>query len=198
MKKLIITCFIASLAFVANAQIGAGIKAGVNFANQSIETVDTGTKTGYHFGAFFTIGSESIALQPEILFSKQGSDLTIGSFSDEVDYSFLTIPILVKFNFLKVLNVHVGPQVNLLFNADLEDAATEITDDLKSADFAIAAGAGVNLPAGLTGGFRYIYSFTDLNDGYSFNGVTAPDIEITNRNLQIYLGYRLFGNSNNN
>lgn len=196
MKKLLTTVVVVLFAFGAYAQLGAGIKAGVNFANQSFKSsldVNSESKTGYHFGAFFTLNmSDNVALQPEILFSKQGSELTFNSATSEVDYSYLTIPVLLKYNLLGVFNLHVGPQFNILSSAKIEDTAnnavTDIKEDLKSLDFSVALGAGLNLPMGLTGGLRYVIGVSDINDG-----AYGTDTEVKNKLFQIYLGYRLFG-----
>lgn len=196
MKKIITTFIVILLAFGAYAQIGAGIKAGANFANQDIEGINTESTTGYHFGAFFTFDiSENFALQPEILFSKQGAELTTSSLG-EVDYSYLTIPVLLKFKIMRILNLHAGPQFNILSNAEFKDSGTsakqEITDDLNSLDFALAFGGGVNLPKGFLVGLRYVVSISDINDTYIPTNLTAAP-EIKNKTLQLYLGYRFFG-----
>lgn len=198
MKKIITTFIVTLLAFGAYAQIGAGIKAGANFADQDIEGINTESTTGYHFGAFFTFDiSENFELQPEILFSKQGSELTLSSLTREVDYSYLTIPVLVKLKIMRFINLHAGPQFNILFDAEFEEAGTlvreEITDQINTLDFALAFGGGVNLPKGFLLGLRYVVSVSDINDNYIPASLTVAP-EIKNHTLQLYLGYRFFGN----
>ncbi|MGK7389775.1 MAG: porin family protein [Candidatus Cyclobacteriaceae bacterium M2_1C_046] len=197
MKKILTTLILTLFALGAYAQIGAGAKVGVNFANQDIEGINTESTTGYHFGAYFTFGiSENFALQPEILFSKQGAELSYSSITREVDYSYLTIPVLLRFNIMRVLNLHAGPQFNILSRAELEESGTmakeEITDQLNSLDFALAFGGGVNLPKNFHLGLRYVISITDINETFNPSNVSI-DPEIKNKTLQLYLGYRFFG-----
>ncbi|UII19531.1 porin family protein [Fulvivirga ligni] len=184
MKKitfLTLVCFFAALG--ARAQgVGLGIKAGANFANVDVGDVDTDSKTGYHFGAFVDLGlNENISIQPELLFSAQGTSI------DDVDINmnYLTIPVLLKLKFAKVLNVHAGPQFGILSSAKYEDE--DIKDSFKSADLSLALGAGVELPVGLVGGLRYNLGLNDINDGDDGFGV-----ETKNRVMQIYVGWKLF------
>ncbi|MTI19444.1 PorT family protein, partial [Fulvivirga sp. RKSG066] len=163
----------------ANAQVALGVKGGLNFANVSVEDAveDPDSKTGYHFGAFAEIGLGGIHLQPELLFSAKGSD--------DFDLTYLEIPILLKKNFAKVLNVHLGPQFGFLTSAESNDV--DIKDGLKSSDLSAVVGAGVNLPAGLTGGVRYVFGLSDIDDN-------AFETEIKNKTLQLYVGWKFAGN----
>lgn len=193
MKRTLLTLLVALVVSGAYAQVGAGIKAGANFPNQDIQNLDTESKTGYHFGAFFDISvSDNIGIQPEILFSKEGTKFDdITGTARSIDYSYLTVPVLLKLKLLKVLNLHAGPQFNILANSetDYEDWKGSIENDLKGMNFAVAFGAGVELPFGLMGGVRYVTAVSDLNDNFQINGTT---VEIKNKTLQVYLGLKLF------
>ncbi|MBL3657128.1 porin family protein [Fulvivirga sediminis] len=177
MKKITLLGLFCLMSVVGlHAQgIGLGIKGGANFANVDVGSVDTDNKTGYHFGAFLDLGlNDNISIQPEVLYSAQGAD--------DFDLDYLTIPVLLKLKFLKVLNVHAGPQFGILTNA--EDDGEDVKDRLKSADVSLALGAGVDLPLGLVGGVRYNLGVSDIDDGYN--------VDIKNRVMQIYVGWKLF------
>lgn len=177
MKKIsILLLFFIVTAVTANAQVALGVKGGLNFANVDVETGDPDGKTGYHFGAFAEIGLAGIAIQPEVLFSTKGAD--------DFDLTYLEIPVLLKKNFAKVLNVHLGPQFGILTSAESDDV--DVKEFLKGSDLSLALGAGVNLPAGLVGGARYVYGLSDIEDG--FGG------EIKNRTFQVYVGWKFAGN----
>lgn len=194
MKKSALTLLVVFMANVAFAQVGAGIKAGVNFANQDIDEIESSSRTGFHFGAFFDINfSDNLALQPEILFSKQGGELSYGSAKNDIDLTYLNIPVLLKLKFAGIANIHFGPQFGILNRAEWNDV--DYREEFKSSDLSLAVGAGLNLPMGVTGGVRYVFGLSDNNDTFNpteFNLSSAP--EIKNKTLQIYLGLKLFGN----
>lgn len=178
-KTTLLFVFILAVLVNANAQLGLGIKGGLNFANVDAEEAldDLDGKTGYHFGAFAEIGGGNVALQPEVLFSTKGAD--------DFDLSYLEIPVLVKFKFLKILSVHAGPQFGILTKAETNDQ--DVKDYLKSADISIAAGAGVNLPLGFVGGARYVWGLSDISDSEDLFGA-----EVNNKTFQLYVGWKLF------
>ena len=176
MKKLtILVVFLAATIAGANAQVAFGVKGGLNFANVDVSG-DPDGKTGYHFGAFAEIGLGGIAIQPEILYSTKGAE--------DFDLSYLEIPILLKKNFAKVFNIHLGPQFGILTKAEAVD--TDVKDFLKSSDLSLAAGAGVNLPMGLVGGARYVLGLSDIDDGFG--------TEVKNKTFQVYVGWKFAGN----
>ncbi len=181
MKKVLFFAIIfVGLSTAGFAQLKGGIKGGLNFASVDSD-VDTDGKTGYHFGLYAQAGLAGIFIQPEILFSAKGAE--------DVDLSYVEVPILLRKNFAKVLNIHAGPQFGFLLDAEADTGSgtVDIKDDLKSMDLSAVVGAGVSLPGGLNGGLRYVLGLSDIND---FDG--AP--ESKNRTFQIYIGYKLFGN----
>lgn len=201
MKKVILLLALACLPLLAaNAQgIGVGLKGGLNFANQDIATVpeDINARTGFHAGVYAHISLGAIGIQPEILYSSQGSEFeqtvtgTNGqnTFSIKNKLAYLNVPVLVRFN-IAMFNIHVGPQFGFLASADLDvnDVANDVKDQYKSGDFSIAAGVGVNLPLNLNATVRYVAGLSDIGN--------EPDTlgEVKNATLQISVGYRLFGN----
>lgn len=175
----------------ANAQVALGIKGGLNFANIDADEAfgDPDSKTGYHFGIFLEAGLGGINLQPELLFSAKGAE--------DVDLSYIEVPILLKKNFAKVLNVHFGPQFGFLtkaegtsieiVNGNATETKIDIKDQMKSADLSAVVGAGVNAPFGLTAGARYVFGLSDINDDGS-------DAKVTNKTVQIFVGWKFAGN----
>lgn len=181
MKKItLLTVFVFSVVAFANAQVGFGIKGGLNFANVDVAG-DPDARTGYHFGAFAEIGLAGFAIQPEVLFSAKGAE--------DFDLTYLEVPILFKKNFAKVLNIHLGPQFGFLTSADLDTGAGEadVKDFLDNSEISAVVGAGVNLPGGLVGGLRYVYGLSDIDDGLF-------DTEVKNRTFQVYVGWKFAGN----
>jgi hypothetical protein len=178
--------FVSAAAF---SQIKIGVKAGANLANQELSgggvSLDTETKFGIHAGAFAQIAAGPLAIQPEVLFSTQGSKYTwdFGGDPQEVtsDFQYLLVPVMAKFKFAKVLNVQVGPQYGILLSAEQEagDQVDEIKDEVKNGDFSLAFGAGVEFGK-LIIDARYVLGLTDLDE---------EDTTYKNRMFMISLGF---------
>ena len=73
MKKTFLLLMIIGFAFESfgQAKVEFGLKAGANFANPTIETVNSESVTSFHGGAFFLVKLANIGIQPEILYSSQ-------------------------------------------------------------------------------------------------------------------------------
>jgi hypothetical protein len=168
--------------------ISGGIKAGLNFANQTYEasgfSISPDGRTSFHAGVFATINMGTIGIQPELLYNSVGS-----KFDDDVTkINYLTLPVMVRVNFAKVFNIHAGPQFGFLLSAKNEfDGDTEdIKDQLKGLDLGLGIGAGLDLPMGVTASVRYCLGLSDIND-------TEGDFTAKNNVLQLSVGYKLFG-----
>lgn len=179
MKKILIIAALVACGNLASAQISGGIKGGVNFANIDVDG-DPDGKTGYHVGVFASFGAAGIFIQPELLYSAKGAE--------DFDLTYIEIPILLRKNFAKVLNIHLGPQFGILTKGEIDTGVgtVDVKDELKGSDLSAVFGAGVNLPGGLSAGGRYILGLSDIDDGFG--------TEIKNRTFQLYVGYKLFGN----
>lgn len=207
MKKILFTLIAISSYLVMNAQeegIQFGVKAGLNVSNlygsgdylyDEDETVDY--KLGYHVGALVEIPIfKTFAIQPEVLFSTQGAkseseetDDGIDYFTDsnDIDLSYLNIPIMVKFYPVKGLSIQAGPQFGYLIDAerlenyDNEEEETDIKDSLKSEDVSLNFGLGYQSDLGLFLDARYNLGLTESTyEGGDFkNGV-----------FQISVGYK--------
>ena len=145
MKKIVLSIFISAFFAVtlANAQgIGLGIKGGVNFANQSIKDIsqqlgDFSTKgrTGFHGGAYVVLAfSEKWAIQPEIMFSSQGSEIPDVEDLRSNKFNYLSIPVLLRWKPVSLLSIEAGPQFSSLMSAK-DVNGDSIKDNFKNGDF---------------------------------------------------------------
>jgi len=175
MKKYILSIslvFITVFAF-SQASVSVGLKAGANFANTNIDGAES--VTAFHGGAYGTFKLTKFAIQPELLFSKQGDE--------DVDLGYLNIPVMVKYYLAAGLNLQAGPQFGVLMNAENSDG-DDISDALKSSDLSAAFGAGWDAPFGLNFTARYVLGLSDINDG--------AGSDVKNRMFQLSVGYDLF------
>jgi len=196
MKKFILLLSVISfIAFTGFGQgLSGGIKAGVNFSNESYSsssiTFTPDGLVGFNGGLYLkAMLTEKIGIQPELLYSVQGSTITL--FNTKVDnkYSYLNIPVLFRYNIIPLINVHAGPQLGINLSADQKSGGNSASfkNDVNTADFAVAFGAGFDLPVGFNGGIRYNLGLSNTAKNAT-NGETAKHTV-----FQIYVGMRLFG-----
>ena len=153
-----------------------GLKAGANFSNLEGDNVDGSTYTSYHFGAVLEFKLlENLSLQPELLYSSQGKKVDVAGVKD-INYNYVTVPVLAKFYLTsKKLSLEAGPQFSFLIN---EDVAEQF--EAESFDFAAAVGLGYNITDNFFAQARYVMGLTEAN----------KDAEVTNRVIQLSVGYR--------
>ena len=198
----------------AQVQLAVGLKGGLNFAslntNSSIKS-NYGNRTGYHGGAYVMFKFTKVAIQPEIIFSRQGQTFTFNSKDYNSNYDYVNIPIMVKFYLVGGLNLQAGPQFGFLasskgaiinnFNSASSSQTVSTGQDLKnfmkSSDVSIGVGFGWDLPLGLNVGARYNIGLSDIN---KYTGNQAPPNQVSslgtsqakNQVIQVSVGYRLF------
>lgn len=196
MKKTFFTFILMTLcasALLAQG-IGFGIKGGVNIANTDISsdqfTLDTKSKLGFHGGVFVNLMfSDKLGIQPEVLYSLQGSKYDISSVDGKLTLGYVNIPLLVRYNINEMISLHVGPQFGLLMSAEEEfDGDTaDVKDDFKSSDISGAFGVEFDLPMKIGFGARYVLGLSNTltNDG-SFGNA-----ELKNSTIQVYVKFRI-------
>ena len=196
MKKLIVLSLALTMTgAVAYAQgVSGGLKLGLNFANQKFEG-DGGSfspdgRTSFHVGGFLTaMVTENFGVQPELLYNSVGSTFEIAGFEAVQKFNYLSVPVLLRYNPVEVVNLHAGPQFGILMSAvqEVDGEEDDIKDGLKTLDLGFAIGAGLDLPMGLTASLRYTLGLSNIADD------DDDDAEIKNNVFQISVGYKLFG-----
>jgi hypothetical protein len=180
---------------IANSQVqfALGVKAGPNFANLDANSSvgeNYKNRTGFHGGAFALIKLTKIGIQPELLFSQQGSKVTFDSGDGEANFDYINIPIILKLYTVAGINLQVGPQFGFLSGGEFKSTIDGITsvqkakDFYKGSDFSAALGLGWDLPFGLTIDARYNLGLSKINDGQNSN-------ESKNQVIQVSVGYKL-------
>jgi hypothetical protein len=195
MKKiaLIFSIMLISTLSWSQAQFSIGLKGGPNFA--SINTKEGPgenykSRTGFHVGAFALIKLTKIGIQPEILFSQQGSKLSTSGKDFETNFTYFNVPIILKLYTIAGINLQLGPQFGFVtkaerdyFDAQSNSVKTEdIKSKLKGSDMSVAIGAGWDLPFGLTIDGRYNLGLSDIND--------SSGESVKNQVWQFSVGYK--------
>ncbi|MEZ5319870.1 MAG: porin family protein [Vicinamibacterales bacterium] len=162
----------------AQSKIGGGVKAGVNFSTVTGDIDDGVSKsmrTGGAVGGFISMPlTDRVTFEPEILYSMEGVKLEITEAGTTLESTakvgVVQIPFLFRFAMPSSGKVSgyvvAGPAVGVLASAKqtnpLGGGDEDIKDQLKSADFSLVVGAGVNIQRFLVEA-RYSAGLTDVN-----------------------------------
>ena len=186
----------------AQPNFSAGVKGGVNFAKLSSDPEDPAccdSRTGFIGGLFLVAPiNESIAVQPEFLYSMQGAKFVFSDddddFENELKTDYFQIPVLLRADFGAGSArpfVLVGPAFGFNVRARQSFAITagdeedeDIKDEVKNFDIALAIGAGVQFGAASVEG-RYTHGLTTANEESEAEG-----FEVKHRVWSILVGFR--------
>ena len=165
---------IALFSQVSKAQnIKFGFKGGANYSTFSVNGVDTNNLTSFHAGAILEIKTPIIGIQPEILYSSQGTNVSGG---DNLKLDYISIPVVVKFYVTK-LSFEVGPQFSYLINDNIQSGSGL---EVKNSDIGVLGGVGLDIIGGIFAQARYVVG---LSNNTNFDGGK-------NNVFQLSLGYK--------
>ncbi|MGO4819715.1 porin family protein [Flavobacterium sp. W22_SRS_FP1] len=163
-----------------------GIKGGLNISNFIGNVEDQGMRTSVHLGLLAEIMiSDNFSIQPEILYSKQGSTHTgivPGFYRTKLDY--ISLPVEGKFKIVGKLSFEAGPQLGILMSSRLKTSNSNAKiDTIKTIDFGINAGLRYNINDAAFIQGRYVLGLID-------NGVTGDsNNQNSNSVIQLSIGY---------
>ena len=199
MKKIQVTVLAVVMVMAvqsafAQIQVAVGVKGGANLSKLNINSSvadNYDSRTGFHGGGFVLVKLTKIAIQPEVLFSRQGSKLSLNGLNLEQNIDYINVPVMLKLYTIAGINLQIGPQLGFLYSAtgSVLDKATQQPIDatkelFKKSDLSLSMGAGWDLPFGLMVEARY-----NLGLGVIQNN---PALDATkNQVFQVSLGYKL-------
>ena len=150
MKK---TIFVAVLCFIGLSQSNAqfsfkpGLRGGVNFSHfsqgdrNSYDLLGNPGSTSYDSKTDFYLGfygalhlTKYYTLQPEIDYSRQGSNYKLNNDSFNYRAAYLSIAVINKFTFNDKFNIHLGPTIDFMVEKNFNPAS--------EVDLAFVLGAG--------------------------------------------------------
>jgi hypothetical protein len=150
-------------------QSHGGIKGGYNLAAVSFDgDGETGQRHGFHVGIYGeSFISEGFSIQPELLFSQQGYEITnsSGTFTQKLNY--INLPLMFKAYPVSNFFLEVGPQIGLAVTHKEEydgffSSSEEYNPD--SFDWGMNFGAGIKTNSGINFGVRYHLGLGDVYD----------------------------------
>jgi hypothetical protein len=167
MKKTVLAFFsLAVMAVSAQAQsFNLGVKLGALGTKIDGASFESGYKLSYQGGAFAEFDIlHKIGIQPELLFSQVSSTYAIGtpglpsSISKDINLSYLSIPVLLRYNFAKLFTLNLGPQYSILLNKN-QDLIGNGKDAFKSGDVSGVVGLQFHLSSLRVYG-RYVFGLS--------------------------------------
>jgi hypothetical protein len=197
MKKVtIILLLIISFTISANAQVNFGVRAGANLADYT--NINSDTRTDFYLGLMLSIKTGKIyTLQPEMTYSKQGTELK-GAYTNTIKADYFSVGVMNKFYVADKFHFVIGPFFDICMD---ESSDFVVNDDIyyddsfvSAIDLGLKFGAGFDVTNNLTIEARVKQGFFN-----SFSADGYFDLDDDNSKTRVYqfgLSYR-FEFSNN-
>ncbi len=198
MKKSVL--FFIAVFTVLNLQAQISVKPGLRggFSFSTISEMHADYKTDFYLGGFTEIKVTKIyALQPELNYTRQGSNNVARNYYDEntqtdrvehldLEINYLSLSVMNKFTLKQGLQFQAGPTLDILLNDNL--AVRKAQNDL-----GLVLGVAYALPSGLTFEARFKKGLLDIlsSDYYqnSSNNYYLFGDYNTNINFQLGVSY---------
>lgn len=202
MKKTVFLLAALCVFTLVNAQdspVRFGAKGGVNLSNINFGDIDANSKMGFgfHLGGVMEYSfSESLALQPALLFMQNGGKLSDSDESVTYRFNQIQLPVNLKYKFgsdeLKMF-VTAGPYLGYMLSANMKMDGVSIDlldkdlwnsedmDPMKRLDCGIGFGVGVELNQNINIGLGYQLGLNNLDPN--------KDSKLKIGTIQLSVGY---------
>lgn len=175
----------------------------MNVANQNFsgdESPSPSSIIGFHIGGFVDVKiSDKFSIQPELLYSTQGSKFNLDVPYDGNDYStentfklaYINIPVMFKYYAASKFSLEAGPQIGFLIDSKLktdvmgQSVSQDAKDIFESIDFGLNLGTGYDFTKKVSAGIRYNFGLSNVAKTES-----NDNSEIKNRILSLSVGYK--------
>jgi hypothetical protein len=184
MKKILVLLAAMALVNFSFAQAVFGLKGGANLASIGGDASGIEAKLGFHVGMFGLIKTtEKFAVQPELVFSRQGAQLAANS-EIKIHYDYVNLPVMMNFYASEKFFLQAGPQIGILVGAKAKykGDSEDLKDQLKGVDLGLGLGAGVETEKMLIG-LRYNLGLTSTSK--------SSEGSFPNRVFQLSVGFKI-------
>lgn len=162
---------------------GGGVLGGFTYAKINVsgsESLNAAFREKWEpaLGGFISFDvRDQLSIDVEAMWSVQGSRLTSGAIRENIDLTYINVPVLVRWapppdSTMPWLRIFGGPYTAFLLDAESKNRDTDQTRDLddafESLDFGWVAGFGVHA-VGLDFDIRYGGSFVNIADQKDLN-----------------------------
>jgi hypothetical protein len=167
MKKILLA-IASTLFFVATqAQIGIGLKGGLNSYALSSNVDDKSFISVPFFGIFSKINiTEQFSIQPELVYSKQGNGYETNGVKETINMDYINIPVMLQFNTKSGFSFEAGPELGFLMSAKYKEDGTvkrDVKERYKGTNFSVGLGLAYTTKIGLGFGFRYNIGLSNVS-----------------------------------
>jgi hypothetical protein len=201
MKKIILSALaIFTIGFVNAQKVAFGLKGGLNIANENFKGTgapSTSALIGVNVGAFVEFEvADKLSLQPEVLYSTQGTNLNYkenGTTLNSFKLDYIIIPVMLKYHAAEKFTLEFGPQVGFLTSAMVNGTASGVTVDVdakqfyKSTDFGLNVGAGFDITKKVAIGARYNFGLANIGSSSFVNNGDTIKNSVFSINLSVKL-----------
>lgn len=197
MKRILfVAAFISAGMFVNAQSTKFGVKAGANMyqfgGSDGSDLESQKMKIGFNLGGFANIAlSEQFSVQPELLFSNQGTMQKEGDAKVTWNLNYINIPVMAQYNNASGFYAETGPEIGFLMSAkakydiDGDSESEDIKDSFKGFNFSWGIGAGYKLSSGFGVGARYVLGLSNIID--------EGDAKVTNNGFHVGVFYTFGG-----
>lgn len=194
MKNILLVGLAFILAKSSDAQVQAGLKAGLNLANIYIEgDEDSRARTAFHAGGLLNIAlPNKLFLQPELLYSVKGKRTLATAFNNEARLSlnYIAVPLLVGYRYNNNFSVALGPEFGFLtsVNSKFNGINNDVSAFYRKFDVGIELSLAYSFTKALGLDLRYNYGFKNLINGVftdAYGNVVGQGRIGANRVLQV-------------
>jgi hypothetical protein len=153
----------------ATAQgVNFGIKGGLNIYNiHTDNNSQLDNATGFYLGILGHIHmAKQFAIQPEIVFSTQGANYSIGDTQAHINLDYVNVPLLFQYMFDNGFRLQAGPQAGFLINAKskIGRTSTDTKDNFEGIDFGATFGMSyVHPPSNFGFDARYNMGLSNIS-----------------------------------
>ncbi|WP_026714989.1 porin family protein [Flavobacterium daejeonense] len=193
MKKVVLSAIAVFVFGITNAQdTKFGIKGGVNFANQKFEasgsSMTANSIVGVQIGGLIEAKiNDKFAIQPELLFSTEGSKLKADGEEFLFNLSYINVPVMAKFYASPKFSIQAGPQLGFLVSAKgkYNGVKDDVKEMFKSINFGLNLGAGYEFTEKCLVDVRYNFGLTDVAEDNNGEG-----LKVKGSVFSIAVGYK--------
>ena len=198
MKKFfLLTCLAFAFSQTSNAQIGFGLKGGINYNSNSIENVSEDvfsgakSKTGYHAGIWlrFKVPVIGLYIRPELIYTNLENSITYNNTSSSYKFQKIDVPVLLGKKIFGVGNIFIGPSFQYVLDSDF--GFNDISD-IDTSGFVAGLTFGGGFELGKIGiDVRWERSFSGIESSFARTAATNVNFDTRVNQIIIGLSYRL-------
>ncbi|HLT06586.1 MAG TPA: porin family protein [Cyclobacteriaceae bacterium] len=173
----VLACIVVSIQ--AEAQVKAGLRAGVNYAD--LGELNPKAGIGFHAGTYLRFSLAGILeLEPGIQYAQRRFGVHPDFPSSRLHLNYIDVPVVARIGLMPFVDLFAGPQASVLVSKRYKgEGQFDRLNDFPQQELGALIGIGVSIPLGI-----------NLQASYDF-GLTNPvhnGHEIKNRVFKISLG----------